>query len=65
VYPTKRDFNGDNRNDLLWRDSSGNTAIWFMNGMEITSGLGVGNIPATWSLVGTGDFNGDGVGDIL
>jgi hypothetical protein len=25
----------------------------------------VGNIPTTWSVAGTGDFNGDGMGDIL
>jgi hypothetical protein len=27
--------------------------------------MGVGNIPTSWSVVGTGDFNGDSVNDIV
>jgi hypothetical protein len=29
------DFNGDGRSDILWRDTSGNVAIWEMNGTTI------------------------------
>jgi hypothetical protein len=36
--------------DLLWRDTSGNTAIWFMDGTTIASTAGVGNIPTTWTV---------------
>jgi hypothetical protein len=25
------DYDGNGKSDLLWRDMSGNTAIWFMN----------------------------------
>ena len=32
------------------RDSSGNTAIWFMNGAAIASTGGLGNMPATWTI---------------
>jgi hypothetical protein len=43
------DFNGDGMSDILWRDTSGNTAIWFMNGATasgvcrrmITDGWGI------------------------
>ena len=34
--------------DLLWRDSLGNTAIWFMNGTTVASTGGLGNIPTNW-----------------
>ena len=44
------DYNGDGMSDLLWRDTSGNTAIWFMNGTAVASTADVGNIPASWTV---------------
>jgi hypothetical protein len=29
------DFNGDGKTDILWQDTSGNVAIWQMNGTAI------------------------------
>jgi hypothetical protein len=43
----------------------GNTAIWLLNGLQISQSGGLGQIPTTWSVVGTADFNADGKGDLL
>ena len=65
------DFSGDGNADVLWRNSDGKLAVWTMNGSTIlTSGLvtmgGVTVTPgASWSVAGTGDFDGDSRSDIL
>jgi hypothetical protein len=60
------DFNDDAKSDLLWRDTSGDVAMWLMNGAQILSSAGVGGAsPSVWSIAGQRDFNGDGRSDIL
>src|SRR5260370_29394869 len=59
------DFNGDGKSDIVWKDTSGNTAAWLMNGGTILQAGGYGQIPTTWSVVGQRDFNGDGKYDLL
>jgi photosystem II stability/assembly factor-like uncharacterized protein len=59
------DFNGDSKSDIAWRDSSGNAALWLMNGGSVSSSGVIGNVPAAWSIVGQRDFNGDGKHDLL
>jgi hypothetical protein len=44
------DYDGNGTSDLMWRDTNGNTAIWFMNGATVSSSAGVGNIPTTWTV---------------
>jgi hypothetical protein len=61
----QRDFNGDGMADLLWRDTSGDLAIWFMEGLTVSSTASLGNVPTNWTVYGTGDLNGDGIGDLL
>ena len=64
----QRDFNGDGYADLLWHDTSGDVAIWEMNGTTILNPTAtyVATVsPSTWTIVETGDFNGDGMSDIL
>jgi hypothetical protein len=58
------DFNGNGKSDILWRDTSGDVAIWFMNAAQVQYAP-VGNAPTVWSIVGQRDFNGDGKSDIL
>lgn len=62
------DLNGDRRDDLLWRDGSGVVKSWMMNGLGAwTTGTiaGAGAVPATWSLTGIADLDGDGCDDLL
>jgi len=52
--------------DILWQDNStGQRAIWLMNGTHYSSGASLGTVDPSWNIVGTGDFNGDGKTDIL
>ena len=65
--PAAGDFNGDGKNDILWRHSDGTVAIWFMNGgtkvgEAYPGGAGGDN---NWKIFATGDFNGGGKSDIL
>jgi serralysin len=62
------DFNGDGRSDVLWRNDDGTMRDWLAQ----ANGSFVGNFAnfnvnpgASWHVVGTGDFNGDGRGDVL
>ncbi|UBF30067.1 Ig-like domain-containing protein (plasmid) [Kovacikia minuta CCNUW1] len=65
------DFNGDGQADILWRNTStgnndsGRTVLWLMNGVALSSSPDIGTVSAAWSVVGTGDFNGDGQSDIF
>jgi FG-GAP-like repeat len=65
AIPVSHDFNGDGMSDIAWRDTSGNAAMWEMNGTDITPGPVFGPIPTNWSIVGQRDFNGDGRSDWL
>ena len=62
------DFNGDGHDDVLWRNSSGTITDW----LGTDGGGFVGNwsnanlnLSNNWQVAGVGDFNGDGISDIL
>ena len=59
------DFNGDGKDDVLWRNAStGYNAIW--NGGDNSNGLPMGEVTdLNWKVAGTGDYNGDGKDDVL
>ena len=60
------DFNNDSRSDILWRNTEGDSTVWFMApGSGIQGSESLGNIPTAWSVAGVRDFNGDGTADIL
>lgn len=62
------DFNGDGRDDILWRDQKGTINDW----LGTATGGFIGNfanahlgLTVDWQVAGTGDFNGDGYDDVL
>jgi hypothetical protein len=62
------DYNGDGRDDLLWRDTSGALTQWLAqeNGDFIINAGGPANpVDLLWTVVANGDFNGDGFSDVL
>ena len=65
ISKSQRDFNGDGKSDILWRNDAGDVSMSQMNGHSIVSTSSLGNIWTGWAIVGSGDFNGDGKMDIL
>jgi hypothetical protein len=62
------DFNGDGNHDILWRHGvTGNNTVWFMSGGTVLPGSGPiqPRSRLKWEVAGTGDFNNDGMDDIL
>jgi hypothetical protein len=59
------DYNVNGHSDVAWRDTSGNLALWLMNGATVSSSAALGAVASTWSVVGQRDFNGDGDADLL
>jgi hypothetical protein len=46
------DFNGDNKPDyVLYKASTGQTAIWYLNNNILVSGAYGPTLPAAWSLI--------------
>jgi hypothetical protein len=52
--------------DLVWRNTvDGDTAIWLMNGATVSMAGGFGMVPTTYSIAQVGDYDGDGMSDLL
>jgi hypothetical protein len=59
------DFNGDGTSDILWHNTSGDTAIWYSASTGGFTPVDLGVVPTSWIPQATGDFNLDGKSDIL
>jgi autotransporter-associated beta strand protein len=59
------DFNGVAQSGILWRNTSGEAAIWNANGSGGFTAQDLGVIDLSWQIAGSADFNGDGRADIL
>ena len=46
-----KDFNGDGKSDILWRNDNGSVGIWLMNGAQVVSGPGIGAVGSDWTIV--------------
>lgn len=62
------DFDGDGHGDLLWASSSGSLAYVpgsVLRGSEPLALVSLGTTATTAKVLGAGDFDGDGFGDVL
>jgi hypothetical protein len=56
-----RDFNGDNRVEMLFRRASGRHAVVsLMNGFQLLAAQFIGAVGTDFFPLGLGDLNGDG-----
>jgi Ca2+-binding RTX toxin-like protein len=62
------DFNGDGRDDLVWRRDDGAFTTWLAQpggGFVSNDANSFTVLPNSWQVAETGDYNGDGRDDIL
>jgi hypothetical protein len=68
IRRARTDLDGDTWSDALWRNSgSGENYLWPLHGTAVLPGEGyLRAVPDTdWQVAGTGDFDGNGIADLL
>jgi hypothetical protein len=65
IVQASHDFNGDGISDIAWRQNSGATAAWLMDGAQVSQSGGLGMVSTNWQIVGQRDFDADGKHDWL
>ena len=61
------DFNGDGRDDILWRNLDGRITNWLgtaTGGFADNVANAYRSVSTDWQIAGVGDFNGDGRSDV-
>jgi hypothetical protein len=61
------DFNGNGKADVVWRrsDNSGEARLWILDGTGVLqTDMGLPQPSPGWSVVGVGDFDGNGKADL-
>jgi hypothetical protein len=62
----KADFNANFQADVVWQNNStGQRAIWLMNGTDWVGERFLPTVPTEWQIVTTADFNADAHTDIV
>jgi hypothetical protein len=60
------DLDANGTADILWRHATtGEIAIWLMNGMAVWASSSCGVVPTVWKVKGVGDFDADGTADVV
>jgi len=67
--PAHNDFNGDGRSDVMWRNDSGYLTQWLGTSSgsfaSNQANAGASDVDNNWQIAATGDFNKDGLFDLL
>ncbi|WP_457492019.1 matrixin family metalloprotease [Tardiphaga sp. P5_C7] len=58
-------FDAGGKAGILWESSNGSLSTWSMNGSDVTSLSSLGQAATGFHVAGTGDFNKDGIDDIV
>jgi uncharacterized repeat protein (TIGR02543 family) len=66
IQPPLRDFDGDGRADLFWRQArTGRNNLWLMLGKSLKASSSVSAKGKAWSIAAVADFDGDKRADVL